>query len=246
MKNKFLGILCMLLFLVSACDNDDDQEASRGAALVGVWGIVNGGEFSYLTLLSNNTFLYAENDLSVNSGDENGLEVGTYEYDANTEEITFTIVYDDNAPGADSGIGDIGTPGTFNAELLDDSSRLSLADGELIFNRMELTATSPVIGVWSRLNGSEFSYLVLLSNSTFLYAEYNLVISSGAENGLEVGTFVYESSQEALIFDITYDDNDPGNDSGVGDIGTTATLDAVLSNDNNILTVAGLLLRKEL
>lgn len=246
MKNKFLAILCVLLFLVSACDNDDDQEADRGASLVGVWGIVNGEDFSYLTLLSNNTFLYAENDLSVNSSDENGLEVGTYEYDADNEEITFNIFYDDNAPGTDSGIGDIGTPVTFSAELLDDNSRLSLLDGELIFNTMELTATFPVIGVWSTVNGVEFSYLVLLSNNTFLYGENDSSVNSGAENGLEVGTFSYVQGTEEISFDITYDDNDPGNDSGVGNIGDNSAVSAVLSNEDNTLTIAGLELSRDL
>ena len=235
-----------MLFLVSACDNDDDQKANRGASLIGVWGIVNGGEFSYLTLLSNNTFLYAENDLSVNSSAENGLEEGTYEYDANTEEITFTIVYDDNAPGTDSGIGDIGTPVTFSAEVLDDNSRLSLLDGELIFNKMELTATFPVIGVWSTVNGVEFSYLVLLSNNTFLYGENDSSVNSGAENGLEVGTFFYDQGTETMSFNITYDDNDPGNDSGVGNIGDNDVVSAVLSNEENTLTIAGLELTREL
>ena len=236
MKNKLLAILCVSFFLISSCDNDDDQEASRGESLIGVWGIVDGVNFSYLTLLSNNTFLYAQN----------GLEVGTYAYDPESEEITFNIQYDDNAPGTDSGIGNIGTPVTMSAEVLDDDSRLSLLDGDLVFNKMELTPAFPVIGVWSAVIGAEFSYLVLLANNTFIYAENDLSVNSGAENGLEVGTFFYDPGTQEISFDITYDDNDPGNDSGVGNIGANDAVSAVLSNEDNTLTVAGLELTRDL
>ncbi len=246
MKSKFFGIIGVLFFLVSACGDSDDTGSDEVLSVVGVWGIVNGEEFSYLTLLSNNTFLYAENDLSVSSSDENGLEVGTYQYDSNDGEITFNVLYDDNSPGNDSGIGDIGTPVTFSAALLDQSSRLSLLDGELIFNKMELAATFPVIGVWSTVNGVGFSYLVLLSNNTFLYGENDSSVNSGAENGLEVGTFFYDQGTEAMSFNVTYDDNDPGNDSGVGNIGDNSAVSAVLSNEDNTLTIAGLELSRDL
>ncbi|WP_323756518.1 hypothetical protein [Roseivirga sp.] len=246
MKSKIFGIICALLFLVSACGKDEDTDNNEVVSVVAIWGNQNGEEFAYLTLLSNNTFLYAENDLSVSSSQENGLELGTYSYNSSKEEITFNIAYDDNAPGDGSGIGDIGTPVTFNASVLEGSTRLSLADGDLILDKIELTATSPVIGVWGVENGDEFSYLMLLSDNTFLYAENDLTVTSSAENGLEVGTFAYDPSKEELIFDIEYDDNAPGEDSGVGDTGASITLDAVLSNDNNTLTVAGLVLSKSL
>jgi len=120
-----------LLFLVSACDNDDDQEANRGASLVGVWSTVNGVEFSYLVLLSNNTFLYGENDSSVNSGAENGLEVGTFFYDQGTETMSFNITYDDNDPGNDSGVGNIGDNDVVSAVLSNEENTLTIAGLEL-------------------------------------------------------------------------------------------------------------------
>ncbi|WP_068419235.1 hypothetical protein [Roseivirga echinicomitans] len=246
MKSKIFGIICALLFLVSACGKDEDTDNNEVVSVVGMWGTQSGEEFSYLTLLSNNTFMYAENDLSVSSSQENGLELGSYTFDSSKGEITFNIAYDDNAPGDDSGIGDIGTPVTFNASVLVGSTRLSLADGDLILDKIELIATSPVIGIWGMENGDEFYYLTLLSDNTFLFAENDLTVTSSAENGLEVGTFAYDPSKEELIFDIEYDDNAPDEDSGVGDAGASITLDAVLSNENKTLTIAGLILSKAL
>jgi hypothetical protein len=55
--------------------------------------------------------LYTENDTTVNNNDgnenENGLEIGTFMYYSVNEGITFSVIYDDNALGDDSGIGNI-------------------------------------------------------------------------------------------------------------------------------------------
>ncbi|MFC2109877.1 hypothetical protein ACFLSU_04805 [Bacteroidota bacterium] len=248
MKYKIFGIICGLLITVSSCSKNKDEATDNNESLFveGFWAIKDGAEFSYLALLPNDTFLYAENDLSVNSNKENGLELGTYIYDAKKEEIKFNIEYDDNDPGNDSGVGDIGSLLSYKASLLEESTKLSLLNGELVFDKIELTASSPVVGVWSAKYGSEFSYLALLPNNTFLYAEYVSLVRSDRENGLEVGTYVYDSNKEEIVFDIEYDDNDPGNNSGVGDIGTPAKLSVQLSNNNNTLTIAGLVLAMSL
>jgi hypothetical protein len=86
--------------------------------------------------------------------------------------------------------------------------------------------------------GEAFSYLVLSEDNTFLYAENDLEVEGPDENGLEVGTYSYNQETGNLSLDVIYDDNDPGNDSGVGDIGTTAVIDAVLTNENMTLTIA--------
>ena len=38
---------------------------------------------------------------------EDGLEVGYYSYNTSTNLLTLNVTYDDNAPGDDSGVGDI-------------------------------------------------------------------------------------------------------------------------------------------
>ena len=89
------------------------------------------------------------------------------------------------------------------------------------------------------VNGTEFSILTLFADNTFGYAENDLSASSPDENGLEAGIYFYDSISDSIQFNILYDDNDPGNDSGVGDIGTAVAIDAILSNGNNSLTIAG-------
>lgn len=100
------------------------------STIVGAWSITNATETEHLVLFADNTFIYVEND----SAEPNGLELGTYSYDDGVGEITFTITYDDNGAGQDSGIGDIGTPAVLPVVLSNGANTLQV-DGTLNFNR---------------------------------------------------------------------------------------------------------------
>ncbi len=77
-----------------------------GGAITGAWRYVNGAEFQYLIVFDDGTYLYAENDLTVQTATENGVEVGTYTYDEATGALSLNVVYDDNtAPDGVSGSG---------------------------------------------------------------------------------------------------------------------------------------------
>ena len=205
--------------------------------VVGAWRSTNGAGFSYLVMFADNTFLYAENDPAAQAP-ENGLEVGTYSYDANSGDITFTVTYDDNAPGADSGIGDIGTPAVFPASLSKGNNTLTLANGALVLSKADFTSISSTVGIWRATNGAGFSYLVMFADNTFLYAE-NDPAAQAPENGLEVGTYSYDANSGDITFTITYDDNAPGSDSGIGDSGGPVVMPSSLSNGNKTLSLAG-------
>jgi hypothetical protein len=233
---KFIIYITLALTFIS-CEKSTEPEVNISP--VGVWSNTNGSEFMYLILLEDKTFLYAENDLSVISTEENGLEVGTYNYNFSTGMITFNIIYDDNAPGIDSGVGDIGNPVSASASVSSDGKKLSLFEGEIILNTENSSSDEPILGVWSKTDGAEFSYLILLGNNKFLYAENDLTVMSDNENGVEVGDYTYDAVNKEITFNITYDDNDPNNDSGVGDIGNPVVIDALISTDGKTLTLVG-------
>jgi len=227
--------------LISAADAEAHVTTTLdglSTGIVGVWKITNGAAFKYLVLLKDHTFLYAENDLTVKEP-QNGLEAGTYSYDASTGNITFKLSYDDNAPGTDSGVGDIGTPVVLDAVPSAGNTILTSTDVGLSFNAVNFSssASSPIVGAWEVKNTStgEFEFLLLMPDGTFLYAENDPTVSS-PQNGLEVGTYTYDSSTSKATFNISYDDNAPGTNSGIGDIGTPSIIDGVLSNSNNTLT----------
>lgn len=113
------------------------------------------------------------------------------------------------------------------------------------------TMQSRIVGVWrSTSSGGAFSYLILFSDNTFAYGENGLtVLEPALENGLEVGTYGYNSTTGNITFNVVYDDNTAsgGNNSGLGTIGTPSTTNAALSNGGTTLTAAGglLVLTKE-
>jgi hypothetical protein len=191
--------------------------------LVGAWKVDNS---SHLILYPDNTFLYAEND------DEapNGLELGTYSFDSDTGNITFSITYDDNGPGDDSGVGDVGSPAVIDAVLSSDNNTLTLAGGDLVLDAANFSG-STIVGVWR--NTDKTAHLALYENGDFLYAEND----SEEPNGVELGTYSYDTNTENITFSITFDNNGPMDDSGVGDIGAPIVFDAILSDSSNTLTI---------
>lgn len=103
------------------------------ASVVGAWRSVNGVGFSCMILFNDNTLLYAENDPTVLNIAENGLEVGTYTFDGTN--LTSNLVYDDNAPVGNSGLGSIGTPTIFGTSLSNNNNTLTTAGGALVLTR---------------------------------------------------------------------------------------------------------------
>jgi hypothetical protein len=207
-------------------------------AIVGAWHVPSTDDsFADLILYSNGRFIYVENDLTVVNPSENGMEAGTYVYDSNAGNITFTLDYDDNIcdGSCDSGIGTIGTPEVISAVLSNNDATLTLA-GSLVFNAIDFTSNTAVVGAWSEaandLYPSEFGHLILYPDGNFYFAVH---YDSPTEDGLEAGTYVYNSNTGSFTFTLDYDDIDPGNFGGIGDIGNASNIGSVLSNNDNTL-----------
>ena len=196
------------------------------------WTNRTGSSESHLILFPDNTFVYAEND------DEapNGLELGRYSYDTVSKNLTLSITYDNNGPGEDSGVGDIGQDLVTDVVFSNTNNTMTILNGEFELAANDLS-TSTIVGAWSITNATETEHLVLFADNTFIYAEND----SAEPNGLELGTYSYDEGAGEITFTITYDDNGPGQDSGIGDIGTPAVIPVVLSNGANTLQVDGTL-----
>lgn len=208
-----------------------DSLFNLAGTIAGTWQSDSGD--SKFILRADNTFTYIEN-VPLLPAPANGVESGAYTFDSGTGDITFDISSDTNDPGNNSGLGDIGTPAVFNTPFINGSNELVLAGGAITLNR-----TNQIVGAWSSVNGEAFNYLVLMADGKFLYAENDLNATDPGENGVEIGTYSYNPVTEDITFNISYDDNNPGTGSGVGDIGTPAVIHAALSNGNNTLTLAG-------
>ncbi|MBL4799347.1 MAG: hypothetical protein JKY50_18235 [Oleispira sp.] len=218
--------------LVSKEDAQDHLQSTIESQLPHVrsWTNKTGSSESHLIFFSDNTFVYAEND----DEEPNGLELGNYSYDTATGDITLTITFDNNGPGEDSGVGDIGTPVTIDTAFSNGNNTLKIMNGELEFTADDLD-TDSIVGAWSITHQHESQHIILYSNNTFLYAENDMT----EPNGLELGTYVYDAGTNQITYTITYDDNGPGQDAGIGDIGTLDPFIIQLTNDENTLRIEG-------
>ena len=218
--------------LVSAEDAQDHLQSTieTKTPYVRSWSIINGNSESHLIFFPDNTFMYAENDAET----PNGLELGRYSYDTESDNMTLTITFDNNGPGTDSGVGDIDKDVVNDIVLSNNNETMAIAKGALTFTADDLD-TSSIVGAWSITHQNETQHLILYANNTFIYAENDLT----EPNGLELGTYDYNAGTSEITYTITYDDNGPGNDSGLGDIGTPVTVDIELVNGVDILRVEG-------
>ena len=230
---KVISLLLFTLALYSCNDSGSETPAStESGSIVGTWMTSSGS--NKLIFYANGNFKYVENDPSA-PAPQNGVETGTYSYNASSGIITFNITTDENDPGNGSGIGDIGTPAEIAAELSNSNNTLVLLGGIISFQRV-----SNVVGAWASTkdvsNGEGFNYLILYPDSTFIYAEHDILYNE-PDNGVEAGTYTYDSASGNLTFNIIYDDNAPGNDSGIGNIGEPSVIDSTISEDFTKLTL---------
>lgn len=215
------------------------QPGSSTASIYGSWGTNEAPDgMAQMILFPDNTFIYAENDLSYPAPRDAGLEAGTFTYNAASDTIDFTLNYDDNGPGNNSGVGDTGS--SISISAIASATKLSMFNGAFVLPANDFSA-SPIQGVWKNgaIDSTDFAVMVFYADGRFIYAEKDSTITDPSENGLEGGTYVYNSTTNEVTFTLNYDDNGPGIDSGVGDIVTPKTTTAVLSNNNNTLTLAG-------
>ncbi|WP_221795033.1 hypothetical protein [Oceanobacter mangrovi] len=109
----------------------------------------------------------------------------------------------------------------------------------------ELAATS-VVGVWSNyISDSNFVYLVLLDDGTLIYAEDDPdaetsddpTENGSDQNGVERGTYTYDSDTGKLKVSLTFDENTASDGSGIGEIGSTSTFTLSLADSGASLVV---------
>jgi hypothetical protein len=199
---------------------------SRSVGIVGTW-TTSGAENDLLALFADGTFVYAETDGEA----PNGVEAGTYTWDATAQEITFDVQFETNA----SGISEGAAPGPHRYSAVLTDGGLTLA-GFVKYTRQPLGAG--VAGTWrgqlvdpatSSLPNRDV--LCLLPDGRFFFVEE----WGTPGNGVEAGTYAYDAATETITFQRTFDDNLNG---GIFDGGATASAPLVLAGDD--ATFAGL------
>jgi len=225
--------------LITASNAQSHMQASLETLIpyVGAWSSVSENNESHLVLFANNTFLYAENDAEL----PNGLEFGNYSFNNKSGDLTLTITYDNNGPGDDSGVGDIGKNVTTDTVLSNDNNTLKIFNGDVEMSAENLSGSS-IVGAWSPENNSGGLHLIFFANNTFLIAQS----TDRDPNGLQLGTFSYDQNEQEITLNITYDDTH--DQSGIGNTESDMIMSAALSSENNTLSLmtSGLVLKRSL
>ncbi len=200
---------------------------SESAAVVGTWtlGASSDNAFITLVLLADGRFMYMEGS----GNTPNGLEAGTYSYNATAGTLTFNVSSDFNGNGGiGPGLNGVALPvSVVNGEL-----SITFAQGDVgVFDRQPVNA-SGIAGTWMMpVSANEpFSLLVLYADGRFMYGE-----GSGEEpNGMESGTYIYNPSTGTLGFTTLFDNNGDG---GISDNGTSMSASATFLNNGTVQLV---------
>ena len=225
--------------LITAANAQTHMQASLESLTpyIGAWSSVSESKESHLVLYADNTFLYAENDAEL----PNGLEYGRYSFDNKSGDLIFTITYDNNGPGNDSGVGDIGKDVSTRTELSNDNNTLKIVNGGIGLSAEDLSGSS-IVGAWSPENNSGDLHMIFFSNNTFTIAQS----TDRNPNGLQLGTFSYDQNAQEITLSLTY--NDTSDQSDVGGTESDIIMSAELSNGSNTLLLMnrGLVLKRSL
>jgi hypothetical protein len=235
------------------CVNFDDQMAAAGILLVsetearthlqgqfailGSWATaVAPGRLQVMTFMPDGTYLVADDDDPTIAGGADGMERGTYRWDASTKVLSYTVVVDTDGSGGLSNIDrSQPTQPTFVIDATGNSSTLHFGPNpadQLTFTRV-VDPTKPIVGAWTPAPGLNpfptltFAVLTLLSDGTFTVASDEF---SPDPAGMERGTYVYDAATETLTLTTSVDTN---GEFGVNDSPTlpaTTTLNAHLRN----------------
>jgi hypothetical protein len=164
-------------------------------AIVGAWQFGDGvsNASGVLVFQANGTYFHAE-DIVADSSETDGMERGTYTWDADSGQLTATPDTDTN--------GDIGLSdpiGSFTATVSGDT--LTISDTDSTTLQRVNDPDDHIVGGWRICDNahSDTGVLVFLDNGTYFHAE----VDTATGSGMERGTYNWSSSTETLTINST-------------------------------------------
>lgn len=193
--------------------------ASKADAIVhlqkqfAIWGswstAVTPNELQVITFMPDGTFILAHDDDPLVAGGVDGMEGGTYRWNATTNELTYTVaVNTDGTGGLSHPSASQTTPYTF---VIDSSGNSAVfhfgpnGSDQIVFTRV-IDATKPFVGSWKLVEPiADFStVLTVFPDGTFMVAS-DAIDTEPA--GMERGTYVYDATTGNVTFTTTVDTN---------------------------------------
>jgi hypothetical protein len=222
------------------CSNFDTEMAAAGIPIVAeadaiahlqkqfeIWGswatAVTPSELQVITFMPDGAFILAHDDDPLVAGGVDGMERGTYRWNATTNELTYTVAVNTDGTGGLSLLSASQTPPyTF---VIDPSGNSAVfhfgpnVSDQIVFTRV-IDATKLFVGAWKlKAPIADFSaVLTVFSDGTFTVAS-DAIDTEPA--GMERGTYVYDAIAGKVTFATTVDTN------GAFGVNNSPTLPAV-------------------
>lgn len=168
--------------------------------LVGTWTTpTEDGGIAYITFLDDGTYHHTEDGTADDSGHP-GLEVGTYTWNTETGALSTTPTVDQNGEwGLSHNAPDI--------RLFVNNGQLEVVEGEdiTVLQRPAFSA-SAIVGSWVIISEGRPVVVVFLADGTYRHTEVGPSVGGGF-SGMEIGTYVWNSTTGDLTSTPTIDQN---------------------------------------
>lgn len=193
-----------------ASEADAIAHLQKQFAIWGSWATtITPSELQVITFMPDGAFILAHDDDPLVAGGADGMERGTYLWNATTNELTYTVAVDTDGTGGLSHLSASQTPPyTF---VIDPSGNSAVfhfgpnGSDQIVFTRV-IDATKLFVGAWKLVEPiADFStVLTVFSDGTFTLAS-DAIDTEPA--GMERGTYVYDATTGNVTFTTTVDTN---------------------------------------
>ena len=193
-----------------ASEADAIAHLQRQFAIWGSWATtITPNELQVITFMPDGTFILAHDDDPLLAGGVDGMERGTYLWNATTNELMYTVaVNTDGTGGLSHPSANQTPPYTF---VIDPSGNSAVfhfgpnVSDQIVFTRV-IDASTLLVGAWKLsvpLSGF-YTVLTFLPDGTFTVASDQV---GSAPAGMERGTYVYDATTGNVTFTTTVDTN---------------------------------------
>ena len=219
-----------------ASEADAIAHLQKQFAIWGSWATtITPSELQVITFMPDGTFILAHDDDPLVAGGVDGMEGGTYVWNATTNELMYTVAVNTDGTGGLSHPNASQTPPyTF---VIDPSGNSAVfhfgpnVSNQIVFTRV-IDTTKLFVGAWKLVEPiANFStVLTVFSDGTFTIAS-DAIDTEPA--GMERGTYVYDATTGNVTFTTTVDTN------GAFGVNDSPTLPAVGAGQANITATLG-------
>jgi len=161
------------------------------------------GGTAVITFLADGTYLFAQDGDSIaDPNGQDGMERGTYTWNASTGAFSSVTTVDTN------GQWGLSHPqGSQNIQVNGDTLTITSLEGSFSASRVG-DATNPIVGGWNFTgDANDRVALTFLADGTYLLAEDKVVPEPGGQDGMEHGTYTWNASTGAFTSITTVDTN---------------------------------------